>query len=78
MKGIVVYGSNYGTTRTYAQELARRTGWPAVDWQQAKKLADYEAVVYLGGMPAAWWGSKRCCPNWNRPRRRSWWLSQWG
>ena len=30
MKGIVVYGSNYGTTRAYAQELARRTGWPAV------------------------------------------------
>ena len=28
MKGSVVYGSNYGTTRTYAQELARRTGWP--------------------------------------------------
>ena len=22
MKGIVVYGSNYGTTRAYAQELA--------------------------------------------------------
>ena len=66
MKGIVVYGSNYGTTRAYAQELARRTGWPAVDWQQAQKLAE------------GWWGSKQCCPNWNRPRRRSWWLSQWG
>ena len=52
MKGIVVYGSNYGTTRAYAQELARRTGWPAVDWQQAQKLADYEAVVYLGGLYA--------------------------
>ena len=52
MKGIIVYGSNYGTTRTYAQELARRTGWPAVDWQQAKNLADYEAVVYLGGLYA--------------------------
>ena len=52
MKGIVVYGSNYGTTRTYAQELARRTGWPAVDWQQAQKLADYETVVYLGGLYA--------------------------
>lgn len=52
MKGIVVYGSNYGTTRAYAQELARRTGWPAVDWQQAKNLADYEAVVYLGGLYA--------------------------
>ena len=52
MKGIVVYGSNYGTTRAYAQELARRTGWPAVDWQQAQKLAEYEAVVYLGGLYA--------------------------
>lgn len=52
MKGIVVYGSNYGTTRTYAQELARRTGWPAVDWQQAQKLAEYETVVYLGGLYA--------------------------
>ena len=52
MKGIVVYGSNYGTTRAYAQELARRTGWPAVDWQQAKNLAEYETVVYLGGLYA--------------------------
>ena len=52
MKGIVVYGSNYGTTRAYAQELARRTGWPAVDWQQAQKLAEYETVVYLGGLYA--------------------------
>ena len=43
MKGIVVYGSNYGTTRAYAQELARRTGWPAVDWQQAQRL-------YAGGV----------------------------
>lgn len=75
MKGIVVYGSNYGTTRAYAQELARRTGWPAVDWQQAQKLADYEAVVYLGGLYAGGVvGLKRCCPSWNKPRRRSWWL----
>lgn len=52
MKGIIVYGSNYGTTRAYAQELAKRTGWPAVDWQQAKNLAEYETVVYLGGLYA--------------------------
>ena len=46
MKGIVVYGSNYGTTRAYAQELARRTGWPAVDWQQAQKLAEQHCQMY--------------------------------
>lgn len=52
MRGIIVYGSHYGTTRAYAQELAKRTGWPVVDWQQAKNLAEYETVVYLGGLYA--------------------------
>ena len=28
MKGIIVYGSQYGTTKQYAKELSKQTGLP--------------------------------------------------
>ena len=32
MKSMIVYGSEYGTTRRYAESLSRQTGIPAADY----------------------------------------------
>lgn len=52
MKAILVYGSCYGSTRRYAEELSRRTGWPACPVQDHPDLTPYDTVVHLGGLYA--------------------------
>lgn len=52
MKTIIVYGSQYGTTKRYAQELSRRTGLPCLPYGEAKEIRDYDKVVYLGALYA--------------------------
>ena len=44
MDGLIVYGSKYGTTRRYAEELSRLTGLPAIPCGEFHRLA--EAVSY--------------------------------
>ena len=43
MKRIILYGSKYGTTKRYAEELARRTGIPCRNCKE---------VIHLGGIYA--------------------------
>ena len=52
MKTIILYGSEYGATRRYAEKLAEQTGLPAVSYEKAGSLAGCEQVVYLGGLYA--------------------------
>lgn len=52
MQRIIIYGSEYGTTRRYAEQLSRLTGLPATDYAAAGDLHGYERVVYLGGLYA--------------------------
>lgn len=52
MNAILIYGSYYGTTQRYAEELSRRTGHPAVSFQELPDLSGYDAVVHLGGLYA--------------------------
>ena len=52
MQTIILYGSEYGTTKRYADELSRLTGLPAVSYEKAGSLAGCEQVVYLGGLYA--------------------------
>ena len=52
MDQIIVYGSHYGTTRRYAQQLSERTGIPAVRFREAPTLAGMRTIVYLGGLYA--------------------------
>lgn len=49
---IILYGSKYGTTRRYAEELARRTGIPAVDFHSAQDASAYQTVIYIGALYA--------------------------
>ena len=52
MKTLILYGSQYGTTKRYADELSRLTGLPAVSYEKALDLAGCEQIVYLGGLYA--------------------------
>ena len=52
MKPLILYGSQYGTTKRYADELSRLTGLPAVSYEKAPDLAGCEQIVYLGGLYA--------------------------
>ena len=52
MEPIIVYGSQYGSTRRYAEKLSEQTGIPAVSYKDAPALSDRKAVVYLGGLYA--------------------------
>lgn len=52
MKTIILYGSQYGTTKRYAEKLAGLTGLPAVSYEKAPDLAGCEQIVYLGGLYA--------------------------
>lgn len=48
----IVYGSHYGTTERYAQELSRRVGIPAVDYRKMSEISSQDTVIYLGGLYA--------------------------
>ena len=52
MKTIILYGSQYGTTKRYAEKLAGLTDLPAVSYEKAPDLAGCEQIVYLGGLYA--------------------------
>ena len=54
MKTIILYGSRYGSTKAYAQELARRLGCQAVSLDQAnpEDVKKYDCVVIGGGLYA--------------------------
>ena len=52
MDGLIVYGSKYGTTRRYAEELSRLTGLPAIPCGEFHRLAEGSILVYLGALYA--------------------------
>lgn len=52
MKSVILYGSRYGSTRRYAQELSKQTGIPAVSYQEAPSLFKLETIVYIGALYA--------------------------
>ncbi|MBN2737367.1 MAG: hypothetical protein JXR70_10340 [Spirochaetales bacterium] len=47
MKGIIIYKSNYGSTREYAQWLQEETGFKALDFRKVKsnELTNAETIV---------------------------------
>ena len=52
MSKIIVYGSYYGTTKSYATELSKRTGIEAISYDKVKDLASYDTILYIGGLYA--------------------------
>ena len=72
VKGLVLYGSKYGSTRRYAQELARQLGFDCLDHRQAtgQEAGQYPVIVYGGGLYAGGvTGLKQTCRRMEQPER---------
>ncbi len=52
MSNIIIYGSHYGTTKQYAEELSRRTNIKAISFEKVNQINDYDNIIYLGGLYA--------------------------
>lgn len=50
MEHIIVYGSQYGSTRRYAEKLSEQVNIPAISYKQAVDLSNIKTLVYLGGL----------------------------
>lgn len=49
---IIIYGSQYGTSQKYAEELSRRTGIDAISHKNITDINQYDTIVYIGGVYA--------------------------
>ena len=53
MSSIIIYGSNYGTTKQYAEELSKRTNIKVISFKKVnQQINDYDNIIYLGGLYA--------------------------
>lgn len=52
MKSLIIYGSQYGTSKAYATELSKITGIPCVSYESVKNIIEYDQIIYLGGLYA--------------------------
>lgn len=52
MNKIIIYGTHYGTTKKYAEELANRTNIKAISYENVEDINDYDTIIYLGGLYA--------------------------
>ena len=53
MNSIIVYGSYYGTTKRYAEELSKRTNIKVISFKKInQQINDYDNIIYLGGLYA--------------------------
>ena len=49
---IIIYGSQYGTARKYAEELAKRTNIEIKNYKDVTDIDQYNTVVYIGSLYA--------------------------
>ena len=49
---IIIYGSQYGTTKQYAQELSKKTGIKAEEYVNIEDINQYGTIIYLGALYA--------------------------
>ncbi len=53
MDKIIVYGSRYGTTKQYAEELSKRTDIKVIPFEKVNhEINNYDIIIYLGGLYA--------------------------
>lgn len=52
MSEIIIYGSQYGTTKMYAEELSKKTCIPTIPFEKIKDINKYDKIIYLGGLYA--------------------------
>lgn len=52
MNTLIVYGSQYGSTKRYAERFAAITHLPILPYAEVKSIAEYQRIVYFGGLYA--------------------------
>lgn len=52
MKEIIIYGSQYGTTKSYAERFSIMTEIQLVSSEKTKDLSNYDTVIHFGGLYA--------------------------
>ena len=52
MKTLIIYSSQYGSTKRYAERLSEITGFEAVDYMQAKDIKGFDRIIFMGGLYA--------------------------
>lgn len=50
MNSLIIYGSQYGTTKCYSEKLAEKTGISIINYENIKDISDYETIIHLGGL----------------------------
>ena len=49
---IIIFGSQYGTARQYAEELGRRTNTEVRSYKDVTDINDYDTIIYIGALYA--------------------------
>lgn len=49
---VIIYGSQYGTTKRYAEYLSEMTGIETVAFKEAKDIDKYDRVIFMGALYA--------------------------
>ncbi len=52
MKKQIIYGSQYGTTKRYAEKFSEMTNIPVEDYKNIKDLSEIGLIIYFGGLYA--------------------------
>ncbi len=52
MRKLIVYGSEYGTTKAYAARLSEMTDIPLANYEAMGSLSEYELIIHFGGLYA--------------------------
>lgn len=49
-KSIIIYGSQYGTTKRYADRFSEITGIETVSYQESKDIDRYDRIIFMGAL----------------------------
>lgn len=49
---IIVYGSQYGTAKKYAEELGKRTNIDVISYENLEDINQFDTVIYIGALYA--------------------------
>lgn len=52
MNALIVYGSQYGTTKRYAEQFSEMINLPVISYEDIKELTEYDLIVHFGGLYA--------------------------
>lgn len=52
MNNLIIYGSQYGTTKRYAEKMSEMTGIPLINYENIKDLSEYDTIIHFGGLYA--------------------------